>query len=307
MTAQDVSLVIAICTYKRPASLAKALGLILDQAASSGTRVRIVVIDNDPLGTAFDTVDVLASRSVERGIEVLYQHEPRRGVGYARNRAFTLARAGEWLLFFDDDQRPSAGWLDAFAAKTRASDEGIWTGPVIPQPSQAWPSWASDGWAWGSSRNSHQDGAVRRTCGFGNVLISPAVLADEDCIVPAGFASGAGEDTVVTLKLSSKGWQIRQLNAARAVECVGPERLTKSWVRRRFFGYGFALSRARRHAYGRRALLWNLLAAAKAFAMAIAETARILVARPPAHALVAASSHLSRAGGLIAGNLRTVD
>jgi hypothetical protein len=224
-------------------------------------------------------------------------------VGYARNRAMDFVGDGEWLIFFDDDQIPEHGWLECLLNSVASGAEGLWSGPVLPASETSWPRWGKGGWAWGIERARASDDFERASCGFGNVLISPAVIADQDSRVPDFFRSGPGEDTVVSMKLAAKGWAIRNLPAARATEHLGPERLRMNWVIRRYFFYGRTTARSQRYVHGESKQIRNTLAAGRAFVRALVMFTTALAGREKRHVLFAsAAAELCRGTGLLAGN-----
>jgi glycosyltransferase involved in cell wall biosynthesis len=74
------SVVVAVCTRGRPASLARLLASLVAHAPQA----RVLVIDNDPHGSARPTVEAAVGA-------VSYIHEPRVGIPQARNAAFDAA------------------------------------------------------------------------------------------------------------------------------------------------------------------------------------------------------------------------
>ena len=78
---------LCVCTYRRPVGLRR----LLDAAARVHTervrRLEIVIVDNDPDGSARSTVDSIEGMP----FIVRYVHEPRRGISFARNRAVAEA------------------------------------------------------------------------------------------------------------------------------------------------------------------------------------------------------------------------
>jgi len=220
--------VIALCTYKRanllPALIEK-LSIQIRELSSDFT-VRIAVIDNDPEGSAKSQLDNICR--ILSGVEFTYCHEPARGVGNARNRAFSLAEDYEWLALFDDDQIPGPNWLRSLLEAPGRLPGDLFVGPVRPRLPRDRPDWAEGAWAW--SRPEFDDGALRDHAGFGNILLSPSVLKDVACKVPESFLEGPGEDTAVTSALSARGFKIVHVLDAWAWETVSTDRLSVPWV-----------------------------------------------------------------------------
>lgn len=221
------SVVIAICTYRRVGLLPNLLNEVMAQVRELPERfsVRVIVIDNDPDGSAGELLSQLRERMA---VDFRHYHEAVPGVGNARNLAFSLVEQGEWLVFFDDDQIPATNWLQSLLESPDRFSGELFVGPVRPLLPDAYPSWAEGAWAW--SRREYADGAVRRHAGFGNILISPSALADDACRVSTPYLNGPGEDTSVTSALSERGFILTHVRDAAAWEPVTPDRLRISWV-----------------------------------------------------------------------------
>src|SRR6478752_5398141 len=106
-------LAICIATHKRPVGLER---LITDLQALTFVRcteppIEIVVVDNDPAGSARAQCAMLAQSS---RWPLLYVSEPRRGISFARNAALRTAqsRQAQYIAFIDDDESPTPVWLD---------------------------------------------------------------------------------------------------------------------------------------------------------------------------------------------------
>ena len=72
--------------------------------------LNIIVIDNDPKGSARQVVHTFALKCVW---PVHYYIESNRGIPQARNRAIKEARSDtNFIAFIDDDEIPAPQWLD---------------------------------------------------------------------------------------------------------------------------------------------------------------------------------------------------
>lgn len=220
--------VIVVCTFKRVLMLRPLVLAIMEQIVGlrDEFRVRLVVIDNDPEGSALDELASISRRYDNTRFS--YLHEDKPGVGNARNLAFTLVRDNEWLIFFDDDQIPGESWLSELLCAGLSGRGDLYVGPVRPSLPEDCPDWAEGGWAW--ARAEFRDGESRNHAGFGNIMISPTVLSDPSCQVKDDFLNGPGEDTSVTCELVAKGYRIVHVLGASATEPVPVERLNMPWV-----------------------------------------------------------------------------
>ena len=220
--------VIAVCTFRRVPLLRPLVHELMEQIAKLPEywRARVVVIDNDPKGSALQELSRIARDYDDKCFS--YVHESRAGVGYARNLAFTLAGVAEWLIFFDDDQLPDESWLSQLLSAGSSGRGELYVGPVRPSLPKDCPAWARGGWAW--ARPEFSDGEYRSHAGFGNILISPVALSDPSCKVKAAFIQGPGEDTSVTSELVAKGYRIVHVSGASAAEPVPVQRLNMPWV-----------------------------------------------------------------------------
>jgi hypothetical protein len=77
--------------YRRPASLARAFGSVVPQIDPA--RREVIVIDDDPASSAFDTV-----KGFDPGRVTLYQTSHSLGLWGTRNGAIGLAH-GDWIFY----------------------------------------------------------------------------------------------------------------------------------------------------------------------------------------------------------------
>lgn len=113
---------VAVCTFQRPAALARALGSLMAQDPAAA---ELLVVDNSPDRTALELVarDFPGVRAVA---------EPVQGLDFARNRALAAAANGI-VIFLDDDAVAGPGWVAASArALLEDGTVGASTGRVEP-------------------------------------------------------------------------------------------------------------------------------------------------------------------------------
>lgn len=119
---------VLICTYNRPATLAKSLTACLAQEDTPPGGYEVIVADNSTDANARTAVEAVAA---DASVPVVYLSEPVPSLSGARNAAVRAAR-GEWLAFCDDDEEPTPGWLKALYATALATGADIVFGPVRP-------------------------------------------------------------------------------------------------------------------------------------------------------------------------------
>ncbi len=134
-----MDLTVAICTYNRADSLADTLAHLCELIGSAQLDWELFLIDNN----CRDHTRQVAERFAER-LPLRYLLEPQQGLSHGRNRALQEAQ-GELLVYTDDDIRPAAGWLSAYAAARHAHPEAeYFGGPIVPWWPQGKPGWVRD-------------------------------------------------------------------------------------------------------------------------------------------------------------------
>ena len=228
---------ICIATYRRPASLGRLLGA-LERLAFRGDapEVEVVVVDNDPAGSAAAVCATAASRL---RWPLRHAGEPARGISAARNRAVELAGGAEWIAWIDDDEEPEPGWLDALLAAAAAHGADAVAGPVLPRFDPAPPAWVARGGFF--DRPRHPTGTALAYAGIGNSLVRTAVFRalGRPWFDPALGLTG-GEDTLFFLRAAEAGFRLVWADDAVVHETVPAERARAGWLLRRAYRTGSA-------------------------------------------------------------------
>jgi hypothetical protein len=189
-------------------------------------------------------------------------HEPRPGISAARNRALDEAGDADALVFLDDDELPSPGWLSGLVATWRAHGCAAVAGPVPPLLTGP-----VDPWVLGSGvfdRPERATGTLLPGAGAGNLLLDLAQVRSLGLRFDERLGLTGGEDTLFTHALLRGGGQIRWCAEAVAVETVPAARLTRPWVRRRSYRSAGSWSRAELLLAGSPAARWRLRASVTA-------------------------------------------
>jgi succinoglycan biosynthesis protein ExoM len=109
-----VEVSICIATHRRPAGLERLLESLVGQRGAPAFEV--IVIDNDPAGSAKAIVDRFAGR-----LPIVLGNELTPGVSSSRNRGVALSQA-PFLAFIDDDERAEPHWLATLYTKMADRD-----------------------------------------------------------------------------------------------------------------------------------------------------------------------------------------
>lgn len=256
-------LTIAMLTYRRNDYLAQVIPELLAQAddvCDAQTTVSVLIVDNDPQAGARAVVE--AARAALGGEQpeaaessgaadldaaatsrLVYVHEPEPGIVAGRNRALSQAHGSDALVFIDDDEIPSPGWLKALVSTWRAQGCAAVTGPTPPtfevDPS-AWvvASGAFDSW-------EAADGAQVRSADTGNLLLDLAVVEGLGLRFDPRYGLTGGEDSLFTRQLTRAGGVIRFAAGAVVTKRVPAARARRTWVLERSLRSGSSWARVR--------------------------------------------------------------
>ena len=225
---------VIIPTLRRPESLTRALVSVFEQADLGDRPICIVVVDNDPIGTARATVEGLRSGCP---YPIVYRHEPRPGVATARNTAL-LETDAPLIAFLDDDEAASPGWLAALLeAQSRTGADAVF-GPIkgrVPQ---------TTGWAtpylerFFGREGPASTGLINHVYGCGNSLLVRATALPGPAPFDPDADQTGGEDDALFAALKARGGRFGWVADAWVEEFAPPHRATMRYVLARAFAYG---------------------------------------------------------------------
>jgi succinoglycan biosynthesis protein ExoM len=244
---------VCVCTYRRPALLARLIDALAAQDRLAGP-CEVVVVDNDREQSASPVLDDARARHPELALATAC--EPRQSIARARNRAVGLAR-GSWVAFIDDDEEPPATWLATLYETARAcSADGV-VGPVIPRlPSDAAP-WLVRGRFLERPRHATGTRVPDDELRTGNLLVRRSVLVeharDDGPFDPAYGLSG-GEDSDLFGRLARGGARFVWCDEAPVHEAVPAQRATLRYLLAIAFSAGQVHAHQRVRAQGTRAI-----------------------------------------------------
>ena len=130
---------VILCTYNRAESLTVALEHTVKQVLPQSVGYEIIVVDNN---SKDDTPQVVERFRRQYPDLIRYLRETKQGISHARNAGIREAR-GEVLAFVDDDEAPTAGWLQNLTASLHSGEWAGAGGPVVSDWKSAPPRWWS--------------------------------------------------------------------------------------------------------------------------------------------------------------------
>ncbi|AZS42679.1 Putative mycofactocin biosynthesis glycosyltransferase MftF [Microbacterium oleivorans] len=263
MIGPDTSILIAVPSYRRPDRLARLLTALAEQRHDIPAQVDVVVIDNDPAGTAADAAAAARAH---------YRLEPRPGLAAVRNSALdeAITRGADALVFIDDDEVPAPGWLQALVSPWSAGTADLVSGRVESEFDVPPAEWIVAGGFF--RRVRFADGERMPAAPTNNLLIDVPILRSTGIRFDEEFGRTGGEDIHFTSALTRRGARIVAAPRAVVTDHVPADRATPSWVLRRAFRVGTTTARSDiRLADGavrtlRRRLRWLAVGLARALA-----------------------------------------
>lgn len=236
---------IAVLTYKRPADIEAALPRLAVQAESvqaepgpdGDVQADIVVVDNDPDGSARGFVEAFAQTSP---VSVRYENETTPGISAARNRALATADGVDLLVFIDDDERPSEHWLAQLLQTWQEHRSAAVVGPVISEYEVQPDAWVRSGRFF--DRRRLPTGTVLDVAATNNLLLDLHQVRALDLTFDPAFGITGGGDTMFTRTLHRRGGVLIWCDEAVVIDVVPAARVTRDWVLQRAFRSGSSWS-----------------------------------------------------------------
>lgn len=228
---RDVSIVIP--TQRRPDRLLMAARSTFAQAGVDPARLEMVVVDNDPKGSARDAAMTLAA---EAPFPVRYVHEPAPGVANARNAGLAEAQ-GAYIAFLDDDEEAPPTWLAALIGVQKGFDADVVFGAIkgrAPDHVRQHRAYFEE---FFGRVGPPEAGLLDHPYGCGNSLIRRAALPSAAPFSPERNQIG-GEDDLLFGQMAKAGARYAWSPEAWVWEEAVVERLTLAYTLRRAFAYG---------------------------------------------------------------------
>lgn len=222
---------VLIPTLRRPESLARALRSLFGQTAAMR---EIVVVDNDPQGTAAPVVEGLRA---EAPCPLVLVHAPTPGVATARNAGLAATEA-PLIAFLDDDEAASPGWLAALLDVQAATGADVVFSPIRGRVPDT-VGWTRDYLERFFGREGPADsGLIDRAYGCGASLMVRATALPGPAPFDTRADQAGGEDDALFAALAARGGRFAWAAEAEVEEFAPPHRATMRYALARAFAYG---------------------------------------------------------------------
>jgi hypothetical protein len=271
----DIAVIVP--TLRRPESLERALRSLFQQSSVADRMSAIVVVDNDPVGSAAATVESLRTHAPW---PLTYAHAPRPGVATARNAGLAATDA-PLIAFLDDDEAASPGWLAALLEAQEETGADAVFGPITGRAPDAAP-WLKP-WLerFFGREGPERTQLIDQPFGCGNSLMVRATALPGPAPFDTGTDQAGGEDDALFAALASRGGRFGWAADAWVEEFAPAHRATLAYVLARAFAYGQGPSQTAAAAKDWRAVLrWMAIGAAQTVVWGAASAALTIIASP---------------------------
>lgn len=222
---------VLICTYKRQVQIGE---LLHDLARQTRLPDEVVVVDNDPTGSARHVVEGFTAGAP---FPVHYDIQPRQSISLTRNRTVELAR-GEWLGFLDDDERVVPDWLRLMMDCAQRFEADAVMGPLIRELPDHVEGWIRQGGFYALPRYATGTPIPRQNLWFGNALLRGSYVRAESIAFKEELGLIGGEDGDLLMRMHTRGARIVWCDEAIATEPVPPARLSGRYILLRAYNGG---------------------------------------------------------------------
>jgi hypothetical protein len=230
------TVLVGVLTYRRPGELAEMLPVVLAQvdALPAGVRGEVLVVDNDPAGSA-RAVATSAGHPALR-----YVVEPTPGIAAGRNRVLTESAGRDTVVFVDDDEVPGEGWLAHLLDTQQRTGADVVAGTVVSDLGPDPGAWLRAG---AFARRRLPTGTLLDVAATNNLLVQADVLRRTGVRFDPAFGLTGGEDTMFTRQLRAAGARMVWCAEAVVTDRVPPGRRSARWVLQRAYSAGNTVTR----------------------------------------------------------------
>jgi succinoglycan biosynthesis protein ExoM len=172
-------------------------------------------------------------------------HEERPGIAAARNKALEVSYLERFLIFIDDDERPTDGWLDRLMACYFDSHPAAVVGPVISKFNAEPDQWVQAGDFF--RRRRMPTGTSIKVAATNNLLLDLTQVRAWNLRFDEKFGISGGSDTLFSRSIVANGGVMVWCDEAVVIDQVPAARITRRWVLLRAFRSGNSWSRVSLH------------------------------------------------------------
>jgi len=271
----DVAVIVP--TLRRPESLERALRSLFGQTGVADRVAGIVVVDNDPLGSAASLTEALAGSSPW---PLIYRHAPTPGVATARNAGLSATTA-PLIAFLDDDEAASPGWLLALLKAQAETGADAVFGPITGRAPEAEAWLAPYLERFFGREGPTRTGLIPGPYGCGNSMMLRATALPGAAPFNVAADHAGGEDDALFVALAARGGRFGWAADAWVEEFAPAHRATLQYALARAFAYGQGPSQTAAAAKDWPGVArWMLIGAAQAVVWGAAAAALTLTANP---------------------------
>ncbi|WP_332678876.1 glycosyltransferase family 2 protein [Brevundimonas sp.] len=271
----DVAIIVP--TLRRPESLERAMRSLFRQTGVADRVAEIVIVDNDPQGSAADLSDDLRAFSPW---PIIYRHAPTPGVATARNAGLS-ATAATLIAFLDDDEAASPGWLAALLKAQEETGADAVFGPITGRAPGAEPWLESYLERFFGRDGPERTGLIAEPYGCGNSLMLRSTALPGHAPFNVAADQAGGEDDALFAALAARGGRFGWAADARVEEFAPAHRATLKYALARAFAYGQGPSQTAAAARNWPGVArWMLIGAAQTVVWGVAAAALTVMVRP---------------------------
>jgi succinoglycan biosynthesis protein ExoM len=227
---------IAVATYNRTDRLRELIPLLLDQidrlhtAHPAEFAGRLLIVDNDPDGSAQRVCDHSGSPSVKHVIE------PEPGISAVRNRALDESTESDLLAMLDDDERPDADWLEALLSTWRSTRAALVSGRVVVGYEGELDPWIEAGEFF--RRRNVPTGSQISVASSNSWLLDLSQIRRLGVRFDPRFGLSGGEDTLFSRTVHARGGRMVWCAESIVTDRLPARRMTRRWVLGRVWSHG---------------------------------------------------------------------
>lgn len=268
---------VIIPTLRRPEGLTRALESLFAQAGVADRLREIVVVDNDPAGSAAATVEALRRISPW---PLVYGHAPVPGVATARNVGLQATDA-PLIAFLDDDEVAAPDWLAQLLAAQVETGADVVFGPIrgrAPDAADWLRPYLEDFFGRAGPGSTR---LINQPFGCGNSLMLRRTALPGPAPFDVGADQAGGEDDALFAALADRAGRFGWAAGAWVDEIAPAHRATLAYALSRAFAFGQGPSQtaaARRDWFG--VVRWMLIGAVQMMLWACAAVPYLIVRSP---------------------------